>query len=206
MIKAVLFDIDGVLVDSREANIQYYKDLIQYAGYPPPSGNVFRDFNALPAVKVIEKMIGKNDPEEISRIRNLMEHVEYRPGLQKIMPSAQKTVSDFRRKKYKTCLVSSRIKSAVEDFIALFGNLFDTSVAFEDYSHPKPHPEPLLVALKKLSIKPEESIYIGDALTDRQAARAAGVRFIGFNNPELKDELYVEKLPDILTLITDSEA
>ncbi len=59
---------------------------------------------------------------------------------------------------------------------------FDVIVAFGDYSRPKPDPEPLFVAIKKLWSRPEETVYIGDAMADMKAANSAGVRFIAYKS------------------------
>jgi pyrophosphatase PpaX len=48
-------------------------------------------------------------------------------------------------------------------------------VAFEDYVHPKPDPEPLVMAARQLDARPEKSVYIGDAVVDILAAKAAGM-------------------------------
>ena len=59
---------------------------------------------------------------------------------------------------------------------------FDVIVTFEDYSKPKPDPEPIFVAMKKLGSRPEETVYIGDAMADMKAANSAGVRFMAYKS------------------------
>ena len=55
---------------------------------------------------------------------------------------------------------------------------FRTAVAYEDTTRHKPHPEPLLLAANRLKIKPSGTVYIGDAASDMEAAKAAGMKFI----------------------------
>ena len=64
---------------------------------------------------------------------------------------------------------------------------FDTIVAFEDTAQHKPHPEPLLTAVKRLGISPQEAVYIGDAPTDAQAAKAAGMPVIIYAGKNIKN-------------------
>jgi len=53
-------------------------------------------------------------------------------------------------------------------------------VTSRDVARPKPHPDVLLKALERFGARPEEALYVGDAELDREAARAAGVGFLGF--------------------------
>jgi HAD superfamily hydrolase (TIGR01509 family) len=81
---------------------------------------------------------------------------------------------------YKLGLVSGRLNQFIGELYQLADveHHFDVVVGFEDYTHPKPHPEPLLIAAKRLGVKAAEAVYIGDSATDKQAAEAAGMPFI----------------------------
>jgi phosphoglycolate phosphatase-like HAD superfamily hydrolase len=57
---------------------------------------------------------------------------------------------------------------------------FQVVVTFEDTKKHKPNAEPLLVACKKLKLKPEEAVYVGDMVIDYKTAKNAGTKFIGF--------------------------
>jgi HAD superfamily hydrolase (TIGR01509 family) len=58
-------------------------------------------------------------------------------------------------------------------------------VCFEDTENHKPHPDPLFLIAQKLDIKPEEAVYIGDAKTDLECARSAGMKFILFPESDI---------------------
>src|SRR5581483_6319750 len=58
------------------------------------------------------------------------------------------------------------------------GHLFETIVGGDETEHHKPHPEPLLVAARRLGIRPESAAYVGDSPFDVRAAKAAGMRAI----------------------------
>ncbi len=53
---------------------------------------------------------------------------------------------------------------------------FETVISVEDYEKPKPDPEPLILACRRL--RPNQCVYVGDALSDLQAAKAAGMKFV----------------------------
>lgn len=96
---------------------------------------------------------------------------------------ALKTLSELDVK-YKMGVVTSRIRRGAFDALRAkkMQKYFDVIVAFEDYSRPKPDLEPIFVAMKKLGSRSEETVYIGDAMTDIKAANSAGVRFIAYRS------------------------
>ena len=55
---------------------------------------------------------------------------------------------------------------------------FQAVITFDDYTHPKPDPEPLLLAVERLNVRPAEAAYVGDSTSDVVAAVAAGMRSI----------------------------
>ena len=69
---------------------------------------------------------------------------------------------------------------AIEEVLQPSGisDLFDVKIGLEDAELPKPHPAPLLVALNRLQSSADRAVYIGDSLTDIDAAHAAGMRSI----------------------------
>ncbi len=187
MIKAVIFDVDGVLIDSMDANIKFFQDLLAASGYKKPSkpeaSKVFH-LTMLDAIKFLTK---EKSDEKIKEVWDLGHRLSYPTELWKFPKDSNEVVKSLKQK-YKLAIVTSRIKRGIDSFFKA-SNLekyFDVVVSFEDYSNPKPHPEPLLVATKKLKVKPEEAVYIGDMETDMKAAKTAGVKFILYSRKKMK--------------------
>ncbi|MDO8650417.1 MAG: HAD family hydrolase [Candidatus Berkelbacteria bacterium] len=179
-IKAVIFDVDGVLVDSKNANAIFFQTLLKKAGYADISHEEAISCFHLPMWQVIEKLTHSTDQEEIKRIWEMGHDPSLRDNSLLEFPDQLENVLEKLHKEYKLAIVTSRIKAGME---ALFSSreirhLFDVVVTFEDYTNPKPHPEPLDTALKKLGVDSSEAIYIGDSPTDIEAAKAAGMRSI----------------------------
>ena len=63
--------------------------------------------------------------------------------------------------------------------VRLLDEVFSTIVGYEDMREPKPAPEGLLTALTQLGATPDTTLYVGDSVTDAQAAAGAGVAFVG---------------------------
>jgi phosphoglycolate phosphatase len=79
-------------------------------------------------------------------------------------------------------IVTSRPRRGLDHYFDFSGlrHLFSESLCYEDYDRPKPAPEPLLAACRRLRIAPGEALYVGDAEVDRLCAEAAGVRLVAF--------------------------
>lgn len=200
MIKAVLFDIDGVLLDSKDANLKFLQDLMKESGYKISSKKEIQKVFHLTMWDAIKFLTKEKSERKIRKIWKLGCKLRY-PMEKLKLPKHLKEVIKRLSRKYKLGIVTSRIRKGVQQFFQVSGTekYFDVVVSFEDYSRPKPHPEPLLVATKKLKVKPEETVYIGDSETDVKAAKAAGMRVIIYSKKCFKDaDLNVnsfEKIP-----------
>ncbi len=199
MLKAIIFDVDGVLVDSREANIAMFQALFKKAGYPAPSRKAILECFHLTLWQSLENLTGSKDQTEIKRIWNLAHDQALRRqrslDLFKFPKKLEDTLENLH-KQYKLAIVTSRIKAGIDDLFDArqMQHLFDVVVTYEDYKNPKPHPEPLRAALKKLGLSSAEAIYIGDSSSDIEAAKAAGMRSI---------HLATQKHPDADVGITE---
>lgn len=208
MIKAVLFDIDGVLNLSEAANKKFYSDVLVYAGYPKPSVTMLSRIQSLTAKDTIIFLTGENNPAKVQAVWNLVHTFRYPVELVTAPKGSQAVIRLLKKKAYILGLVTGRIRKGIDDFFEVFGErqTFSCTVAFEDYKNPKPHPEPILLALQQLNLQPEEVVYVGDAPTDRQSAQSAGVHFIGYNNDALADGLYFtdwKMFPGLINNLTE---
>ncbi len=199
MIKAVLFDIDGVLIDSLNANTHFFQKLLSTAGYPPPSPEEYKTMFHLPIVDVLRKVTGTNSEAEIQRIQSLVgNQVPYPVELVKPQPNVEQVIENLRQK-YQLGLITSRIKNHVWRLPLLnkCKDSFTILISLDDVKKPKPDPEGILIALKKLNVEPNEAVYLGDAITDFQAGKAAGVQTVMFKNTEVEGvDGYVSSLTE----------
>lgn len=208
MLKAIIFDVDGVLVDSREANVAIYKKLFVLAGYPEPSREEILALFHMPLWQSIQKITGTTDDAEVDRIWNMAQ--DDRDSIQDIslfeFPDNLEVVLETLYGKYRLAIVTSRIRVGMNDVFRAkdLRHLFDEVVVYEDYDNPKPHPEPLHVALKRLKLTADEVVYIGDAHTDVEAARDAGVRIIHVAEEKHDDATAgIKELSELLDAIQD---
>ena len=183
MIKAVIFDIDGVLVDTLKANLKFFQDLMRHAGYKPPTYEEYKGLYPKHLKDVVRILTKSDSEEEIMRVWNMgaSRVVNFPNELITSPPGVLETVEELS-KKYKLGIVTNRIRAGVYSIpqLAALEKYIQVSVAFEDVKKTKPDPEPLLLAARKLGIRSEECVYIGDALTDVQAGKAAGTKVVTY--------------------------
>ncbi|MEK7186687.1 MAG: HAD family hydrolase [Patescibacteria group bacterium] len=206
MIKAVLFDVDGVLLDSEESNREFFRRVLGKFGYKAPTKKEYRKAFHLNLRDAIIALTNEEDEVKIQKIWDYGATLpDYPDDLLKIPEGMPEVIKKLNRE-YKLGIVTSRIKAGVEEFFNFTGfrKYFDIAIFFGEYSRSKPDPECLLVAVSRLSIKPEEAVYVGDAQTDMIAARDAGVHFILFpENPQIKTKFVVKEFKDIPKIIED---
>ena len=181
MIKGVLFDIDGVLIDSFDANLKFYQDLFVKAGFTPPTKEDFLPLFSKTMKDVIRILTKSDTEEEIQKIWEMGKNrvVPYPIHLLH-SPKNLQDIIEILHKKYFLGLVTSRIKNGVYDIPQLHNlkQYFDVVVCYEDTENHKPHPEPLLFAAKQMNISPKNLIYIGDQENEIKAAQATGMKII----------------------------
>ena len=158
MIKAVIFDIDGVLLDSFEANLKFFQNLMTRFGYRPPTREEYLTLFHLSMWDVIKQLTGLSSEGDIRKIWEIgkSSEVEYPLALLEIPENTPSIIAAFS-KKYLLGIVTNRIKESVYEApkLAKLQKYFRVVVSYDDTAKHKPHPEPLLLAAQKLGVKPE---------------------------------------------------
>lgn len=180
MIKAILFDVDGVLIDSFDANLKFFQDLLLTGGYKPLTKEEFIPLVHLPMYDVI-KIITIASDEKVYKLWEIGKNDKniYPYHLLKMPPYAEEVVKELG-KNYVLGLVTSRVREKIYTIplLARLNGYFKIAVGYQDTKNHKPDPEPLIFACKKLGFKPEEVIYIGDQESDVIAAKSAKIKII----------------------------
>jgi phosphoglycolate phosphatase len=175
-LRAVLFDWDGTLLDSFEADANAYVQMFRALGvswnstkltqhYSPDWHNVYR------AVQL---------PHERWAEADRLWRVFYRSERPQLQAGARDVVQALAER-FRLGLVSSGSSLRVRSQIRAFGlqPLFAVSVFGDQVPHRKPHPLQLQLAIRQLGFEPSACIYVGDAPEDVQMARRAGVAVVG---------------------------
>ena len=204
MIKAIFFDVDGVLVDSFEANAAWFKEMFETTGYIAPTKEEYRHMFHI-ALDDMIRLVAKPDAKEFKRVREISKRIPFPFEKMKLTKGAEETLKKLA-KKYKLAIVTGRDEHGVEELLTFYDlkKYFDIVVHYGHYENPKPHPEPLLKALERLEIHPNEAVYVGDQKTDFESAKAAKIPFILHSEYDYKlkgVKLIAKKFTDIPALI-----
>jgi pyrophosphatase PpaX len=177
--QAVLFDVDGTLVDSIEMIVRGLGDTFEEYFHVRPDDEKIRRLIGLPLSKQYGKFMKKPPTEsqvaEMSRYT--LSRYEFHRHHEKWFDSAVEAVKVCHMNGVKTALVTSKNKEELAAFLPIFpGTPFvDASVCASDVSHPKPDPESALLACKRLEVDPSQAVMVGDSVFDLRCARAAGL-------------------------------
>lgn len=206
MIKAIIFDVDGVLIDSFESNLKFFCDLMDRAGYSKPTRQEYAGMFHMHMKDVICSLTKSQSKAEIDRIWLIGKNeLHADPELVKTPKGLEEVIARLA-KDFKLGIVTSR----VGDRFFRFGNLaelkqyFDVIVSYEDTEKHKPDPEPLLLAADQLGVEPNECVYVGDTATDLLAARAAGMKILIYSEEKIDGaDFCTNEFKDIPKLINN---
>ena len=187
-IKAIIFDIDGVLADSREAVVRNTSELMAEFGFAVSDGAVKRMSSAHSADSVLIALAPSlgQDYELLRRmLSRLSEKTNQNIGL--VKPTHLASRLALLADRYKLAAASNR-KASAKLVLRKLGILehFSAIVTSAD-ARAKPEPDMLLLALKKLSVSAGEAVFIGDNREDGLAARGAGMKFVMLDGTDRKE-------------------
>lgn len=178
--QAVLFDLDGTLLDSRGDIARAANAARAHFHLAPwPEEKVAR-FVGRGVSYLVAGVLETQDPfrlEEGTRV--LLEHYRRETAAFSRFFDGAKELLDFLDAERIPCAIISNKPSDLTRKVLTTLNVeryFSVVFGHDDTPKAKPHPQPLLSALEKLNVSPEHAFFIGDSPVDIQAARAAGIR------------------------------
>lgn len=191
MIQAVIFDLDGVIVDTAHYHYIAWKRLASEFGITltPQHNELLKGVSRMRSLEIVLSLgniqLSDSEKEALADKKNkwFIEYIEsVRP--EEIFPGVKDMLVNCRKKNLKVALASSS-KNAPR-VIELLGvaNLFDTMVDGTMITHTKPDPEIFLLAAKRLGVSPDKCVVFEDAEAGVEAAIAAGMKCIGVGSPE----------------------
>lgn len=190
-VKAVIYDCDGVMFDSFEANLAFYQRIMELMSRPPIDRTDPEKMMVLHTYanrKVLEYFFPDEDELQKSVAHaSAIDYSELVPLM--TMEDGYRETLDQLSKIVDLAVCTNR-STSMETVLACFGltDYFSCVVTASRVTHPKPHPEPLLKILSHYALAPGQVLFVGDSEVDCLSAQAAGVPFIAYKNdfPSLK--------------------
>ena len=179
-IKAVLFDLDGVLVDATEWHYDALNRALALFGYHISRYEHLTAYNGLPTRKKLEMLsVAKGLPRGLhSMINKIKQKYTREEILRQCTPVFEKEfmMHQLKRDGYKLAVCSNAVRESVELMLRASGiiDLFDFIISNEDVKNPKPDPEMYLKAFAHFGLAPKETVIVEDAGHGVEAAKRAG--------------------------------
>jgi len=191
-VRAVLWDLDGVLVDSAAFHFQAWRELFASLGREFSEADFRRTFG-LRNDAILRDLLGDLPLAEVERVGARKEALFRRAALGNIvaLPGALSLLRLLRERRFKLALVSSTPHGNIDLILGSLGveAAFDVIVGEEDVTRGKPDPEGFLLASKRLGVPPGECVVIEDAPAGVEAAKRGGMRCVGVSRDRPREAL-----------------
>jgi HAD superfamily hydrolase (TIGR01549 family) len=202
--RAVLFDIDGTLVDSNYLQVQAWSDAFASVGRDVDRWRIHRSI-ALDAAKLLTALLGDDDATRLGDRAKAAHAAAYHELTGQLRPFAG--ARDLVQRLAERGIAVVLATSAPEDELAVLRQVLDVDrwltavTSSEDADTAKPEPELIEVALHRADVDAANAILVGDTVWDGRASNRAGVRFVGVRSggigeAELRDAGAAEVFDD----------
>jgi phosphoglycolate phosphatase len=218
-LKAIIFDLDGTLVDSALDLRNAVNVLLADEGLRQLDIDEVKSMIGDGAAKLVERAVSATGgdlsrlPALVTRFLQIYEanashHTECYPGVVEML-------AGLRGLGFALAVVTNKPHAATIEILEALGlrAYFDTVIGGDTLPERKPHPAPILAALNCLGVAPESALMIGDNYHDVQAARAAGVRAFavtyGYSHKphaELGADHLIDTMSELLPIVANAAA
>jgi len=189
----VIFDCDGVMIDSRAANNYFYNRVLECLDLPPMT----QAQEAYVCMATVEQSLRHIVPEQrLNEVDDIFRHkVSYEREIMpllRLMPGFTALVEDLHASGLRMAVATNRSSEGMQrvlDFFAL--PPYFNPVITASNAAPKPSPEGALQICTAWGVPPTQALFVGDSLSDAQSALAADMPFAAFDNEALQGSFHV---------------
>lgn len=192
--KAIVFDFDGVIIDSLELQKFAYEKSYQIViGKPPKRFSEFITYSGSSLTHIISSM---NLPEEMCD--KYIEISRERLDLIKVFPGAKQLLERLKAGQYKCGLCTGKDRERTIEILKIMDlySYFDAIVCSDDVNNPKPHAESLQLVTRKLKVRNVDCLMVGDSKNDILCAKNAKIISVAVDWGAFDKETLLKKSPD----------
>lgn len=181
--RAVLFDMDGVLVDSTEVHLQAWATVLDAHGIAAPPGGIATLFGR-PGREAVAELLDR--PVDDAATRQVLAELDrLSDGLMAergdgglVVPGVRRLVADLAAAGWRMAVATSAKRAPAVQALGELAEAFEVMVTADDVARGKPDPEPYLAAAEGLGVAPPASVVVEDAVAGVLAGRRAGARVV----------------------------
>ncbi|WP_442602054.1 pyrophosphatase PpaX [Paenibacillus sp. KN14-4R] len=194
MIKAMLFDLDGTILDTNELIIRSFLHALEGKTPIPYTRELLIPHMGRPLYEQMRYFTEQDEVEEIVssyRTFNIVNHDDFVTAF----PHVEETLAALKEAGVLIGIVTSKVRMTTEMGLKLCGldKYVDTVITVDDVEQAKPHPEGILLALRNLGLEGEtEAVMVGDSHYDIESGQRAGLKTVAVNW-SLKGTEYLKK-------------
>ncbi|MFD2587873.1 HAD family hydrolase [Croceitalea marina] len=196
MFKAVLFDMDGVIIDSEPLHHKAYQGMFREVGIRVPD-TLYESFTGQATLAICKALVThfklRQSPQQLVNIkRSIFKHLFFNdPDLQ-LISGVLECIKDYHKNELTLVLASSASMITINNVFSRFdlNQYFKAKLSGADLKASKPHPEIFLKAAEASGYAKEECMVIEDSTNGIKAAHAAGIYCVAFKSPHSKNQDY----------------
>ncbi|MEM2865606.1 MAG: HAD family hydrolase [Candidatus Hadarchaeales archaeon] len=198
-VKAVLFDLDGVLVDSLDVWYRSMNETLSKFGRERVGkGEYLKRYWGFSLSKNFERLgLGREAVDYcLSRYEHHLEEIQP-------FPETREVLEELRRRRFKLALVTNTPSRMVQRLLSKLNlrEFFHAVITGDDVRKAKPHPDAVRKACRQLEVPPEQAVLVGDTRSDVLAGRSAKVVVVGVG---VEGDVRIENLRDLLLFLRTS--
>jgi HAD superfamily hydrolase (TIGR01509 family) len=197
-IRAVLFDLDGVLIDSYEVWFHLTNGAAQDLGYPEISRKLFAECWGQGIEADVARFYPDHTIAELERYygEHFIDHSRHLD----VDREAPRVLDELRSSRVGTAVITNTPSPIARGILEAAGLAVDVLVGGTDVPRPKPAPDMVQRACEVLGVALADAVVVGDTRFDLEAAEAAGVRTVGLR---IDGDQRIERLEDVLSLVSE---
>ncbi|MDR2977134.1 MAG: HAD family phosphatase [Streptococcaceae bacterium] len=206
--KAVIFDMDGVLIDTERYYMKHWKKFFASQGFDPDLVTE-KDIFGGQIEHTVSKIFPNYSPAEYTELRRkwraYFDNV-HAPVKDLLFPEVVPTLTALKNAGYKLALASSSDRAAIDHILSenSLATYFTEVLSGQDFKESKPNPEIYLTAMKRLGVVPDETLIIEDSTVGIKAGKASGATVWAIEYKDIDiDQSEADLLIDDLSVLAE---
>lgn len=179
MKKAVLFDIDGTLLDAWQFVFGAFEYTVDFHKLKLPPEEILNSARGKTLLEFYQTVFPNLDAQILAKTHDNFQKDRF--DTHKLFPKAKYVLKKLKKRGFLLAVVSNRTRVSLHTSLKMVGidKYFDLVLSAEDVQNPKPHEDHLLIALKHFQVHPSNAFMVGDTDHDILAGKNARVKTVG---------------------------